>query len=73
MKPSKAFSLNEVDWKKWAYDCFIFSVPALIVLVSQVQTAIPDMKLPVWAIPVAQFALSQLVALLKKYLSGPTV
>lgn len=67
---SKKFSLNEVDWKKWAFDCFIFLVPTLLFFVSQVQEALPLIHIPVWAMPLVQYGLMQLTALLKKYVKG---
>lgn len=70
MKPSNRFELNKYDWKKWAYDCFIFLIPTLLFLITQVQQALPGVHVPVWAMPIISYALAQLTALLKKYLAG---
>ncbi len=71
MKNSARFSLNGLDWHKWLWDSFIFLVPALLVIVSQVQALVPTLHVPVWVIPVLSYVLAQLTALLKKYVQGP--
>ena len=70
MAESKRFTLNKQDVQKWLWDCFIFLIPTILFLISQIQDTLPQAHLPVWVLPIASYFLAQLTALIKRYAKG---
>lgn len=61
---SKAYQLKREDVKKWAYNAFIFAIPALLVLIASFKDIIPvDAS---WGV-LALYALNLIADILRKY------
>jgi len=67
---SPANSLSKTDWKKWAKNGVIFVTPALLVLLSSVQTALPDWFHNSAYAAIFIFVAERAIDLARKYLNG---
>ena len=67
---SQANSLNTQDWKKWARNGLIFLAPALLVLLSSIQTALPDLFKNSAYAAIFIFVAERGIDLARKYLNG---
>lgn len=67
MKPSASGEMNKDDWKKWALNTVIFSIPALLAFLSALQTG-GDFK---FALGAGYSALiGSIIDFIKKYQAG---
>ncbi len=70
MEQSEKLSLNHRDIQQWAYNIFVFLVPALLVVVASLEQIIPT-SAQYGAL--ALFLCNAITDLLRKYLKGGTI